>query len=86
MGILGALGNFPPCPCAWLSERQRELAKAALRRQGLLGAPTALKPTPKRSDPLFLFSKSLGETGKLRRLKIRVWDLILSLFDQGHPG
>ncbi|XP_064245621.1 protein FAM219B isoform X3 [Passer domesticus] len=30
-------------------KRQRELAKAALRRQGLLGAPTALKPTPKRS-------------------------------------
>ncbi|NXD29358.1 F219B protein, partial [Spelaeornis formosus] len=30
-------------------KRQRELAKAALRRQGLLGAPTALKTTPKRS-------------------------------------
>ncbi|OWK50590.1 Protein FAM219B [Lonchura striata] len=30
-------------------KRQRELAKAVLRRQGLLGAPTALKPTPKRS-------------------------------------
>ncbi|NWX34696.1 F219B protein, partial [Notiomystis cincta] len=30
-------------------KRQRELAKAALRRQGLLGGPTALKPTPKRS-------------------------------------
>ncbi|XP_063025501.1 protein FAM219B [Melospiza melodia melodia] len=30
-------------------KRQRELAKAALRRQGLLGAPTAPKPTPKRS-------------------------------------
>ncbi|NXL82210.1 F219B protein, partial [Leptocoma aspasia] len=30
-------------------KRQRELAKAALRRQGLLGAHTALKPTPKRS-------------------------------------
>lgn len=54
---LGALGNFSLCPCAWLSERQRELAKAALRRQGLLGAPTAPKPTPKRSEPLFLFSK-----------------------------
>lgn len=54
---LGTLGDFSLCPCAWLSERQRELAKAALRRQGLLGAPTAPKPTPKRSDPLFLFSK-----------------------------
>ncbi|NXN89524.1 F219B protein, partial [Bombycilla garrulus] len=30
-------------------KRQRELAKAALRRQGLLGAPTAPKTTPKRS-------------------------------------
>ncbi|NXR76178.1 F219B protein, partial [Pycnonotus jocosus] len=30
-------------------KRQRELAKAALRRQGLLGAPTALKPPPKRT-------------------------------------
>ncbi|XP_015493963.1 protein FAM219B isoform X2 [Parus major] len=30
-------------------KRQRELAKTALRRQGLLGAPTAPKPTPKRS-------------------------------------
>ncbi|NXH99826.1 F219B protein, partial [Pachycephala philippinensis] len=30
-------------------KRQRELAKAALRRQGLLGGPTAPKPTPKRS-------------------------------------
>ncbi|NXX35818.1 F219B protein, partial [Nicator chloris] len=30
-------------------KRQRELAKAALRRQGLLGAPPAPKPTPKRS-------------------------------------
>ncbi|NXM93406.1 F219B protein, partial [Sylvia borin] len=30
-------------------KRQRELAKAALRRQGLLGAPTAPKPTPKRT-------------------------------------
>ncbi|NXA72643.1 F219B protein, partial [Thryothorus ludovicianus] len=30
-------------------KRQRELAKAALRRQGLLGAPTDPKPTPKRS-------------------------------------
>uniref|UniRef100_A0A8C5JGJ5 Family with sequence similarity 219 member B n=1 Tax=Junco hyemalis TaxID=40217 RepID=A0A8C5JGJ5_JUNHY len=38
----------PPSIQAKLS-KQRELAKAALRRQGLLGAPTALKPTPKRS-------------------------------------
>ncbi|NXO31055.1 F219B protein, partial [Cisticola juncidis] len=30
-------------------KRQRELAKAALRRQGLLGAPTAPKTTPKRT-------------------------------------
>ncbi|NWW81249.1 F219B protein, partial [Climacteris rufus] len=30
-------------------KRQRELAKAALRRQGLLGGPTAPKLTPKRS-------------------------------------
>ncbi|XP_023790039.1 protein FAM219B isoform X1 [Cyanistes caeruleus] len=30
-------------------KRQRELAKTALRRQGLLGPPTAPKPTPKRS-------------------------------------
>ncbi|NXS05024.1 F219B protein, partial [Oxylabes madagascariensis] len=30
-------------------KRQRELTKAALRRQGLLGAPTAPKPTPKRT-------------------------------------
>ncbi|RMB94560.1 hypothetical protein DUI87_29372 [Hirundo rustica rustica] len=30
-------------------KRQRELAKAALRRQGLLGAPTAPKPPPKRT-------------------------------------
>lgn len=56
---MGALGNFSLCPCAWLSERQRELAKAALRRQGLLGGPTAPKPTPKRSDPLFLFPKCI---------------------------
>ncbi|NXA70359.1 F219B protein, partial [Mohoua ochrocephala] len=30
-------------------KRQRELAKAALRRQGLLGGPSAPKTTPKRS-------------------------------------
>ncbi|NWR85328.1 F219B protein, partial [Furnarius figulus] len=30
-------------------KRQHELAKAALRRQGLLGGPTTLKQTPKRS-------------------------------------
>ncbi|KFQ46261.1 Protein FAM219B, partial [Nestor notabilis] len=35
-------------PC--VAERQRELAKAALRRQGLLGAPAPNpKPAPKRS-------------------------------------
>ncbi|NWI96525.1 F219B protein, partial [Pitta sordida] len=30
-------------------KRQRELAKAVLQRQGLLGGPTTLKPAPKRS-------------------------------------
>ncbi|NXK37346.1 F219B protein, partial [Piprites chloris] len=30
-------------------KRQRELVKAALRRQGLLGGPTTPKPAPKRS-------------------------------------
>ncbi|NXS12875.1 F219B protein, partial [Neodrepanis coruscans] len=29
-------------------KRQREVAKAVLRRQGLLGGPTTLKPAPKR--------------------------------------
>ncbi|NXM76896.1 F219B protein, partial [Serilophus lunatus] len=29
-------------------KRQRQVAKAVLRRQGLLGGPTALKPAPKR--------------------------------------
>ncbi|XP_029819027.1 protein FAM219B isoform X2 [Manacus vitellinus] len=45
----GTHGNFYLCPCAWLSERQRELVKAALRRQGLLGGPTTPKSAPKRS-------------------------------------
>ncbi|NWV60089.1 F219B protein, partial [Malurus elegans] len=34
-------------------KRQRELAKAALRRQGLLGGRTALKPTPKSRSVKF---------------------------------
>ncbi|NWU17725.1 F219B protein, partial [Cephalopterus ornatus] len=40
--------NKPPSIQAKL-KRQRELVKAALRRQGLLGGPTTLKPAPKRS-------------------------------------
>ncbi|KFP46820.1 Protein FAM219B, partial [Cathartes aura] len=45
-------------------ERQRELAKAALRRQGLLGGPAPHQPKPaaKRADPFNKGYTALSQT------------------------